>query len=239
MVQRPFYEQDGTCQVYVLHPPGGVVGGDELSLECELGEGARALLTTPAASKFYRSEQRRARQLQRFRVARGATLEWLPQESILYDGSRLDTEVCVELGAGSHFTGWEIVCLGRDEHGLTHGAYSQRWRLSREARVIWAERGSWTGGAEILTAPWGLAGRRVLGTLVSTGGSARVVDAIRDAVRPDAEHWLSVTHLRDVLVARYLGYSAEVAKHLFARVWALLRQDLSGREAVYPRVWAT
>jgi urease accessory protein len=251
MVQRAFYEPDGTCQVYVLHPPGGIVGGDELSLDCELDRGARALLTTPAASKFYRSEQREARQEQCFRVSPHATLEWLPQETILYDGSRLDSEISVELARDAHFTGWEIVCLGRDERGLTTGTYSQRWRLLREQRVLWAERGAWHGGAEILAAPWGLAGRRVLGTLVSTGGNAEMVEAIRTALRgatglhaatttaPGTDDWFSVTHLREILVARYLGYSAEVAKRLFAEVWAVVRRGLSGRDAVCPRVWAT
>jgi urease accessory protein len=239
MVQRPFYEPDGTCQVYVLHPPGGVVGGDQLSLASELGAGARALLTTPAASKFYRSDSERARQAQRFRVGPGATLEWLPQETILFDGCRVDSEVDVELAPDAHFTGWEIVCLGRDERGLTQGTYSQRWRVSRAERVIWAERGDWAGGEEPLVAPWGLAGRRVFGTLVSTGGSDALVEAIREALEPSAEDWLGVTRLRDVLVARYLGYSAEVAKRLFAQVWALVRQDLSGRHAMCPRVWAT
>jgi urease accessory protein len=239
MVQRPFYEDNGTCQVYVLHPPGGVVGGDQLTLDCELQAGAHALLTTPAASKFYRSEQRECVQRQNFRVAPGATLEWLPQETILFDGSRLQSETRIELEPGAHFTGWEIVCLGRDERGFTQGTYSQRWRLLREQRVVWAERGAWTGGAEMLDAAWGLAGRRVLGTLVSTGSEPALVEAVRSAVQADGDDWFSVTALRDVLVARYLGYSAEIAKRLFAQVWALLRPGLSGRDAVCPRVWAT
>ena len=86
VVQRPFYpEPNGTCHLYVLHPPGGVVGGDRLSVDVRLARGAaRALLTTPAAAKFYRTQGLRAAQRLHMRVGAGSRLEWLPQENIVY-----------------------------------------------------------------------------------------------------------------------------------------------------------
>src|SRR5258706_11967801 len=90
-VQRAFYPEGPTvCHVYVLHPPGGVVPGDQLSFDVGVESGARALITTPAATKVYRSDGRRAVQRTRLSVAPGAALEWLPQETIVFDGPRSD-----------------------------------------------------------------------------------------------------------------------------------------------------
>ena len=113
VVQRPFLpEGPGVCHVYLLHPPGGLVGGDELTIDVEVDAGAHALVTTPAAGKVYRTTGAAARQTQRLRVADGATLEWLPQEAILYDGARATLETRVELGAARRFIGIDAVCFG-------------------------------------------------------------------------------------------------------------------------------
>jgi urease accessory protein len=116
-VQRPFYPEGSTCHVYVLHPPGGLVGGDVLAIEVRVGEGAQALITTPGAAKLYRSLGPTAEQTQRLRVAAGGSLEWLPQENILFPGAqaRLRTELDLEPGAA--FIGWEVQCLGRPAIG--------------------------------------------------------------------------------------------------------------------------
>src|SRR5262249_43650810 len=111
LVQRAFHEPDGSCQIYLIHPPGGVVGGDELTLDVLCGAETRALITTPAATKLYRSAARSARLVQRFRVHSGAHFEWLPQETIAYTGSHTRAETLVELDATAHFAGWEVLCL--------------------------------------------------------------------------------------------------------------------------------
>jgi urease accessory protein len=245
LIQRPFLERDGGCQVYLIHPPGGVVGGDELTLELSLGSRARTLVTTPAATKLYASKSAVSRLSQRCRVAPEAVLELLPQETILYDGARAHATTCVQLEAGSQFLGWEVLCLGRDAVGFSAGEFVQQWQLEREGRVLWAERSLLEGGSRLLHARWGLAGRRVLGTLVSSGAENVSLDDLRGAAERLAaalgpvDDWLSVTRLGEVLVCRYLGYSAETAKRFFSALWALLRPALSGRTAVPPRIWAT
>jgi urease accessory protein len=115
-VQRPFYPEgkDGPCHIYVLHPPGGVVSGDRLLVDVRAGEGSEVLLTTPGATKLYRARgDDDATLVQRFTVAEGARVEWLPPETIAYDGTvaRVSTEV--ELAETSSYVGWEILCLGR------------------------------------------------------------------------------------------------------------------------------
>jgi urease accessory protein len=239
MVQRGFYEPDGACQVYVLHPPGGIVGGDRLSLQVSAGPDSRALITTPAATKIYRSPSRPSKQEQRLEVAERAVLEWLPQETILYVGAEAESETLVQLGQGSQFIGWEITCLGHDGRGFSRGHWLSRWRLQREGQLLWSERAALKGGGAVLDAAWGLAGRPVVGTLVATGTRAEHVDAIRCLMPAASSDWFSASLLGEVLVCRYLGYSAEEAKRFFHAAWGTLRSVVSGRTAHAPRVWAT
>jgi urease accessory protein len=239
LVQRAFHEPDGTCQVYLIHPPGGVVGGDALEFSFDVDRGARALVTTPGATKLYNSPRRGSRLELEVRSSSGATFEWLPQETIVFTGVQAHSESRVRLDAGSHFIGWDITCLGQDNRGLAQGHFTQVWRVERDGRLLWTERAEYVGGSVALTAPWGLAGRTVVGTLIATGAGALDVDAVREAC-PDSERdWLSTSRLGDVLLCRYLGYSAEAAKGHFQTAWGVLRRRLFGRDACPPRVWAT
>lgn len=250
LVQRAFHERDGGCQVYLLHPPGGVVGGDQLTTELELGGGARALLTTPAATKLYRSAAATAILEQRFELAEGAALEWLPQETIAYPGSRARAHTWVSLAPTSHFSGWEVICLGRDASGFNDGHLVQRWSIERTGTLLWSERAVLDSQSPLLWARWGLAGRPVLGTFIATGATAALVDEMRETMtevagqlpgelRAQREDWCSVSRLGEVLVCRYLGYSAEAARALFCRCWGLVRARVCSRAVEAPRIWAT
>lgn len=242
-VQRAFYpEPSGTAHIYLLHPPGGIVAGDQLSLSVQVGSGAAALLTTPAATKFYRSEGRVAEQKQRFVLQEGASLEWLPQETILYGSSRARTQTRVELAPGAQFCGWEIVCLGRHASGdhFERGALRQSFEIWQGTRPLWIERSDFDAEAEVRRARWGIAGRRVFGTFVCSGENASAVAAVRAAVDSDESGELfAVSQMRSAIVCRYLGDSAERARAVFTRAWAALRPCLLGRAAMAPRIWLT
>lgn len=243
LVQRAFHEPDGSCQVYLIHPPAGVVGGDVLQLEVRAQRGARALITTPAATKLYRCPERRSRQTFDFKVASAGTLEWLPQETIAYQGSHSVTRTQIRLEGSAQFCGWEITCLGEDNRGLESGRLVQSFQLARDERLLWSERADYQADSSALRAPWGLAGRTVVGTFVSTGAEARHVEALRKlgAVNgTDREQdWLSATLLGEVLVCRYLGYRSDSAKKLFTEAWKIIRPDVAGRAVSPPRVWST
>src|SRR5882672_8293826 len=112
VVQKPLYpEGEAVCHAIVVHPPGGIAGGDELDLQVSAATGSHALLTTPGAGKWYRSAGPLARQSLHFDVA--GTLEWLPRETIVFDGAHASFECTVELRNDARYIGWEVLCLGR------------------------------------------------------------------------------------------------------------------------------
>jgi len=242
-VQRPFYPPgDRACHVYILHPPGGVVGGDTLTITASTGHGAHALLTTPAAGKFYRSDSARAQLRQTLTVADGGWLEWLPQETIVFDGACAESRTRVELSGGAGFIGWEVLCLGRPAAGETfaHGELNQRFELWRDGQPLWWERNALRGGATALQASWGFADFSVVATLVVVGQTPHLLPALREVLLRESEGGeFSVTQLREVLVCRYLGDSAEQARAGFIEAWRLLRPAVWGVAATPPRIWAT
>ena len=241
-VQRPFYpEGDGVCHVYVLHPPGGVVGGDRLITEVSVEAGAHSLLTTPAAAKLYRSRGGVAEQTQRLRVAAGAQLEWLPQETIAFDGALATLSTRIELAADARFLGWDILCLGRPaaEERFERGEIGQALEIWRAGQQVYCERGSYAGGAEIMRAAWGLANFPVVGTFVCAAAEVeRCVDAAREVATPQ-QGLAAVSGWQGQLVARYLGPSAERARDYFTALWCVLRPAVLGPEACPPRIWRT
>ena len=247
-VQRPFYpDPDGRAHVYLLHPPGGVVGGDSLEIDVTLRAGARALLTTPAATKFYRSPDSSSRHKLRMRVEAGAILEWLPQETILFEAARTELATRVDLAPGARFAGWEILCLGRTASGerFRSGSLTQRFELWRGGVPLLVERLHLVAEDPLLEANAGLAGQPVLGVFALVLGSRRadaqvLVDAVRTATPPlPSGSRFSITALRELIVCRYLGPRAEAARRCFERAWSILRPALLDAEPRAPRVWAT
>lgn len=241
-IQKPFYpEASGACHVYLLHPPGGVAGGDSLELDVAVAGGAHALITTPAAGKFYRSDGRQASWRQRFRVLEDSTLEWLPQETIVFDGSRGELCSRVDLGTRARFIGWETVCLGRPaaRESFASGCYRQRLEIWREQRPLLIERSLFEGGAGLLSAAWGMQNYAVTATLVALPADERVLNAVRTQVRLDEPGLFAATLMDGVLVGRYLGFQAEHARRAFVTAWRALRPRLLGYTACEPRIWST
>jgi urease accessory protein len=183
VVQRPFYPEGDVAHVYLVHPPGGVVGGDQLQLNVLAKEGAHALITTPAATKFYRSDGRVARQRQEI-VAPAASVEWLPQETIVFPDARAQIATRVQLSERSRFVGWEITCYGRPASGLTFGAgrVSQDFELWVNGVPLVLDHLRLDGTADSMRAPFGLAGQPVLGTLFAYPANDTLLSAARAAI---------------------------------------------------------
>ncbi|HEY6728936.1 MAG TPA: urease accessory protein UreD [Polyangiaceae bacterium] len=250
VVQRPFYpEANGCCHVYLVHPPGGVVGGDQLELDVRVNEQAHALITTPAATKLYRSSGPSATIAQRLVVERGATLEWLPQETIAFSGSIASLTTHVELARGASFVGMEVLCLGRPAAGerFERGRLRQRLEIWQGGQRLLIEQLRLTGGGPELRQAWGLGGHTTLGTLVAVHGlspeawARRVPDLVlrvREEVAP-LGGLAAVTQVAGALVCRFLGDGARPAQAVLRRAWELVRPELTQSPAVAPRIWAT
>ena len=243
-VQRPLYpEGPETCHAIVVHPPGGVAGGDTLDLDIELREHAHAVLTMPGAAKFYPAHGRRARQHVALRVHDGAIVEWLPPETIVFDGADARTSLEIELGEGASVLGWDIVALGRRARGeaFGRGRWRQRLAIRRAGRLIVDDTLDLAGGDPWLGSGLGLAGASVCGTLFAAGLGldAVVVTACRDAVASEAARIGVTMPLPGLLMARCLADEAEAVRHAFIALWTRLRPALTGREARPLRLWAT
>jgi len=242
-VQRAFFpEGPEVCHIYVLHPPGGLVAGDVLRVDIATQRGAHALVTTPAAAKIYRSgDGQVARQEQHLQVASGSSLEWLPQETIVFEEGRAELSTVVRVAGNGRFVGWEIVSLGRPAFAepLQRGTCRQRFELWQDGRPLVIERLSIVGGGQRQQAPWGLGGQAVAGTLIATG-VAELPEELRGfcAERPAGE-WAGITQVAGAVVARYLGSCAEKARACLCDIWQRLRPGLVGRPACPPRIWMT
>jgi urease accessory protein len=241
-VQKALYpEGEGVCQTLVVHPPGGIVGGDSLAIDLQGGASTHVQVTTPGAAKWYRTSGAVARATTAITAAQDCIVEWLPQEAILFDGARASMTTCVALARGAVFVGWDIVSLGRTAAGesFTSGRLHQSWELIREDRLVWCERAVLDGGSRALRSGAILGAAPVFGTMIIAGTA--VSDELRAACREVAatEGQGAVTRMPEVCVARYCGVSPMAARTYFALLWRLLRPVLIGREFVPPRIWAT
>jgi urease accessory protein len=239
LVQRPFYPEGDVCHVYLVHPPGGVVGGDQLHLDVRVDPGAHALITTPAATKFYRSAMQRQASIQQRLRLENAALEWLPQEGIFFDHAVVRTTTRVDLDAHSRFMGWELACYGRlaCDEAFTHGQVHQSFELWRDQQPLLLDRLRVEGGSAMQRAAWGLQDRSALGTLLAYPATREDVEAIR-MMDIDATQ-LSCTLVDGVLVCRCLCMDGAALKQSLLKVWQCLRPRIMKRDAVLPRIWAT
>ena len=242
VVQKPLYpEGDGVCHAIVVHPPAGIAGGDELAVTACATDGAHALLTTPGAGRWYRSGGSWARQALAFEVANGACIEWLPQETIVFDGALADLSTEVRLAGNASCLGWEVLCLGRAGSGerFARGECRLRTTVWRDERPLWQERGRIEAGGALMASPAGLGGRTVCGTLYAAAMGIGVPEVARCREVAPAAGECAMTLLPGVLLARYLGDSSEAAKGYFVELWRRLRPALAGRDAQDPRIWRT
>jgi urease accessory protein len=254
-VQKALYPEGGAvCHAIVVHPPGGVVGGDQLGITARVGDRARAFLSTPGAAKWYKANGRGGGQCAGQRVALhaglDASIEWMPQESIFFDQAEVALEHEVTLAAGAAYIGCEILCLGRRASGETFksGKITQRSAIRRDGKLIWWEQGALQGAGALQGSALGFDGRSVCATLIAVGApagapagaplTAAALAALREIV-VGGEARFGVTQTRDVLVARYLGDDSEAARRAMLEVWQRVRPHLIGRAGLVPRIWNT
>lgn len=243
-VQRPFYpEGKAVCHSVVLHTAGGIVGGDRLSQSIRLKPHAHALITTAAASKVYRSNGQPARQTINIQLDSGACLEWLPQETIVFNGANYQQDLRVELAPGASWLGWEITRFGRSARGerFLQGEWRSHTEIWQQGHPLWIDRQWLPGGEEIINSPHGLAGEAIIASFVWIGQpvSSEIIEKAR-TLWSAREHQgqAGVTRTQgEGLLCRYRGSSTAEVRNWFMDVWQLLRLSLLERRAIKPRVW--
>ncbi|MFJ5255304.1 urease accessory protein UreD [Pseudomonas sp. NPDC088414] len=238
-VQKHLYaEGPEVCQHIIVHPPGGIAGGDRLNISARVEADAWAQITSPGAAKWYRAAGPAYQQLD-LKIAAGATLEWLPQETIVYSAAQAELSTSIELEGDARLFYWDVVALGRPASGerFDLGHFQAHLDIRRDGRLLWHERQRISGNDGLLDSPIGLDGKPVFATLLVTGEiDAELLERCRSLgheVRGD------LTQLPGLLVARCLASEALLARAWLIDLWRLLRPALLGREAVSPRIWST
>ena len=243
-VQRPFYPEGPRAHIYILHPPGGMVSGDDLQLSFSASEKAQVLLTTPAAGKVYRARANNQRQRQTVTIdqKRDSSVEWLPQETIIFSGAKVDLETVIELEEGAEIVGWDIVCLARPSRHekFTAGEVILDLRIHRSGRPLLIERSHIQSATPVLEAPWGLNGSPVVATFYATLAcdDENVQQWRQQLAQLKLTGSVALSYRRGVLICRYLGEYAEPGRQYFEHLWTMVRQ-FRKIQACRPRIWNT
>ena len=239
-------EGDHVCHNILVHPPSGLVGGDELLIDIHLQTGAHALITTPGATRFYGSAGLTARQLVHAHVAANATLEWLPLEALAYNRCQAHNQAVFHLAHGSRLIAWDVTALGlpHANQPFVQGQFQQHLEIAG----TWLERGLIDAKDQrLLHSPLGLNGHTCVSTLVFAQGHAmadplreQVVAMARELCESHPLRWQSGVSSPDerVVVVRVLSAQVENATALLRSIWLQWRQHAWQLPAVMPRIWA-
>lgn len=255
-VQKAFYPEGRDCaHIYLLHPPAGIVSGDELHVEINLDDSAHTLVTTPGANRFYRARTdtsigiSKQIQITTLNVKNQAKCENFPQETIVYNGADGFNTVDIHLTDTSVYLGWDITCIGlpSSEQSFTQGQYSQLNRVFVEGTLQYHDRIAITAKNNVLHHPAGLAGNSVFATFLvyapqqlNKPQRKTVIAAMRDIVENNqAQKHISITDIGGLLVIRYLGHHAEQCKKFFLLLWQVVRPLTVEKKATQPRIWYT
>ncbi|MFH2092974.1 MAG: urease accessory protein UreD [Pseudomonadota bacterium] len=248
--QRPFYPEDNVCHLYLLHPPGGIVGGDTIDLNIEVQADAHALITTPGAAKFYRSQGLTAYQQQYFHVQPTSVLEWFPQETILFPGAKADICTKVDLSDDAVFMGWEILCLGRPASRMSFdtGALKSKLSVYKNGTPLYIDQLCVDNDMDSIILRHckpGLQDFPVSAVFVVAGIAPDIIfdmgnPPFCDPDQANTDSGLKgVTRINELMIARYLGHDPEAAKAYFISLWKTIRPVMLNRPACIPRIWAT
>jgi urease accessory protein len=229
----------------LLTTSGGLVAGDRLDIAVRVGTGAAVHVTAAAAEKIYRSEEPTTTIRQSLSIASGAMLEFLPQETILFEGARLRRETTVELAPDAAFLGGDIVVFGRRARGekFTRGLLREVWEVWREGRLVWGDALHLEDDiAAIIDAPACFDGAAAFATMIlATAGQdpSALVEGAREIQSADTASGLraGVTAVAGLLVARWLAADAAVLRRAYAGLAGHLRQAAMGLPPSLPRLW--
>ena len=246
VLQSLYPEGDAVCHNVLVHPPGGLVGGDTLDVAVQSQAGSHALITTPGATRFYRSEGPLALQRTQLNLKGGSRLEWLPLEALCFSGCHAENRLTLQLEPEAELLAWDVTALGLPtaNQPFEKGRFCQHIEMPG----VWLERGVIDAAdTRLLNSPVGLDGMACLSSLVFASGAPlqrerkqRALDAARDVI---TQHSLllsagATSPNNRVLVVRVLSPLVEPAMGLLKSIRAAWRQELWALEPSNPRIWS-
>jgi urease accessory protein len=253
-VQKPFYpEGRDTAHVYLLHPPGGLVSGDRLTITANLAENTHVLITTPGAGRVYRARKDKTlqHQITQLNVAENSVVEWLPQETILYPNAHTRLENCIDLADNAKFIGWEITCFGlpANKEDFAEGHAEQGFQIRQNGRLKVRERLVIDDSSRaVFSAKAGLDGKPINGLMIagpfdagssySTSAHDELIDALRQHCAQH-ESLSGVSLVGEYIFVRSLHHDSEQVKQLFTQCWREIRPALIHKQSNEPRIWST
>ena len=233
--QRAFYpEAHGVCHTYLLHPPAGITGSDRLTISARLAGDAKTLITTPGATRFYRSNGQSARLRQILSIDDSSQLEWLPQETLIYARANAKMSNDIHLYGDGQYFGWEVIGLGRPASGehFTRGQFDLCTQIFRDNALRFRDRMHSEG------MPTGLRDNHAFASLYASHADATSLTAAREICRA-ADCLCAPTLVEDFLIVRALAAQCHPLLRLFRQLWQTLRPSLLGRPAMSPQIWRT
>ncbi|MCE2857664.1 MAG: urease accessory protein UreD [Comamonadaceae bacterium] len=246
ILQSLYPEGDQICHNVLVHPPGGLVGGDTLDIQVNVAEGAHALVSTPSATRFYKSGGQAALQQVTATLAPGARLEWLPLEAIAYNDCEATNRAIFNLAPTSELMAWDVTALGlpSSDMAFTKGHFQQHLEIPG----VWLERGNLRGDdTRWLNSPLGLAGQKCLASLVFATGNniepqraAQALEAAREVLEAHPlrlQAGVTCAHPQ-VIVLRVMSPLVEPSMDLLKKVWAVWRHTLWALPSTPPRIWS-
>ena len=246
ILQSLYPEGDAVCHNVIVHPPGGLVGGDTLDLKFTVGTGAHALVTTPGATRFYRSAGKPALQRTELSLEAGARMEWLPLETICYSGCLAENRLTMTLAPGAELIGWDVTAFGLPAANLPFelGSFCQHI----EVPGVWLERARIAASDTLLlNSPLGMAGQRCMASLFFVAGSKLerhrrqlALDCAREVVQAHSLGAMAGVTSPDgqIVVLRVMAPVVEPAMALLKQVWQVWRGHFWQQAAPTPRIWS-
>jgi urease accessory protein len=223
---------DAGLEAVIVNTAGGIAGGDRHTFDISVARDAQTVVTTAAAEKVYRSIGPDAMLDVKLAVAAGAQLCWLPQETILFDQSRLSRRIDVELSGNASFVLAEMVVFGRSAMGeqLERGFFVDRWRIRRDGQLLFAETVKLEGMiAQKLAKPAVAAGGRAVGTILIVPCDDAIATEAR-ALKDRFASEVGVSAWNGLTLVRLCGRDA-------ASVRSDLIAVLTGLQIPLPRLW--